>query len=252
MGWIRLDRKIADNWLWEEKPFSRGQAWIDLILMANHKDNKFPFGDEIITVVRGDFITSELKLMVRWGWSKSRVRLFLTQLQNDAMIVKKSDHKKTTITIVNYSVYQDIETTEKPVKDHKRTSDRPVKDTNNKETKKQRNNIKTYSENLSLNQAVLDFIDFRKSMEIKSPLTEHGIDLLIGKLNKFSSDPMIQIAILNQSIMSGWKGVFPLKDDAQQINPQPKQTNKQLQYPQRTYTAQDYVNLEKQLINKGL
>lgn len=250
MGWIRLDRKITENWLWEDKPFSKGQAWIDLILMANHKDNKFPLGDDVISVERGSFVTSELKLMQRWGWSKTKVRAFLSQLQNDQMLVKKTDRKKTTLTIANYGVYQDIETTEEPKKDRKRTDERPKKNTNNKETSKQVNNIKTYSENTELNSAILDFIEFRK--KIKAPMTDKAIDLTISKLNKFSPDVSIQIAILNQSIERGWRGVFPLKEDSQQINPQPKQTNKQLQYPQRTYSAQDYADLEKKLINKGL
>jgi DNA replication protein DnaD len=130
-GWVCINRKLTEHWLWEDKPFSKGQAWLDLILMANHKDAKFPLGGEFIFVPTGSFITSELKLMERWGWSKSKVRLFLSQLQNDTMIVKKSDHKKTTLTIVNYGIYQDIETTEEPKKNRKKTIDRPLKNTNN-------------------------------------------------------------------------------------------------------------------------
>ena len=129
-GWVKLYRSIVDNWVWQDKPFSKGQAWIDLIIMANHKENKFPLGNEVITVERGSLITSELKLMERWGWSKSKVRQFLNQLQNDSMIVKKTDRKKTTINIINYDVYQDFETTEEPKKDQSQTNDRPKKDTN--------------------------------------------------------------------------------------------------------------------------
>ena len=81
-GWISVSRKLTEHWVWDDKPFSKGQAWLDLIMMANHKDNKVPLGGEIIMVSRGSFITSELKLIDRWGWSKSKVRLFLKQLQN--------------------------------------------------------------------------------------------------------------------------------------------------------------------------
>jgi len=247
VGWIRLDRKITENWLWEDKPFSKGQAWIDLILMANHKDNKFPLGDDVVAVERGSFVTSELKLMQRWGWSKTKVRAFLSQLQNDQMLVKKTDRKKTTLTIANYGVYQDIETTEEPKKDQKKTDKRPKKNTNNKETNITNNNIKIYSENAELNSVILDFIEFRK--KIKSALTDRGIELLIKNLNKLSQSPQTQIAIINQSILRGWKGIFPLKDDIQQ--PQQKQ-NKFNQFPQRQYTEQDYADWEKKLINKGL
>ena len=64
-GWVKLHRSIIENWTWSDKPFSKGQAWMDLIIMANHKDNKFPLGNEIVTVERGSLITSELKLMER-------------------------------------------------------------------------------------------------------------------------------------------------------------------------------------------
>ena len=130
-GWISIHRQIQENWVWQDKPFSQGQAWIDLLLMANHSENKFALGNEIITVEAGSFITSELKLMERWGWSKTKVRRFLTLLTSDGMITKKSDCKKTTINIVNYRVFQNFETTEEPIKDHKKTTDRPKKDTNN-------------------------------------------------------------------------------------------------------------------------
>lgn len=133
-GWISLYRSILDNPLWQDKPFSKGQAWIDLLLLANHKDKKIMIGNSIVAVERGSFITSELKLMSRWGWSKTKVRAFLSILHKAQMIEKKSDSKKTIINIVNYSKYQELETTEKPLKDHKKTADdtQPIK--------KQRNN----------------------------------------------------------------------------------------------------------------
>lgn len=132
-GWIHLHRSIRHNWIWEDRPFSYGQAWIDLLLMANHSDNKFQFGTEIVTVERGSFITSELKLMGNWGWSKSKVRRFLKLLESDGMIVKKTDRKKTTITVVNYNIYNDMKTDERPKKDQSKTDERPKKDTNKNE-----------------------------------------------------------------------------------------------------------------------
>lgn len=130
-GWISLDRQIWSNWVWSDKPFSRGQAWIDMLLLANHQDNKFALGNELVECERGEFITSEIKLMERWGWSKTKVRSFLKLLQDDKMIVKKTDHKKTAIKLVNYSVYQDSQTTKEPKKNHEETIKKPKKDTNN-------------------------------------------------------------------------------------------------------------------------
>lgn len=36
-GWIKLHRKITDHWLWEDKPFARGQAMIDLLILAGYQ-----------------------------------------------------------------------------------------------------------------------------------------------------------------------------------------------------------------------
>lgn len=138
-GWIALDRQIFDNWIWQDKPFAYGQAWIDMIMQANYTDRQVLIDKTPIVVEKGSFITSELKLMDRWGWSKSKVRRFLDLLQNEKMIVKKTDHKKTTIKLVNYSVYNESQTTERPQKDHRKTIREPSKDTTNNITNKQLN-----------------------------------------------------------------------------------------------------------------
>jgi len=106
-GWISLHRQVWDNWVWKDKPFSKGQAWIDLLLMANHEDKKVLIGNQLITVKRGSFVTSIRKLCDRWGWSNTKVRSFLSLLEQDGMLIVKSDAKKTTLTIANYSDYQD-------------------------------------------------------------------------------------------------------------------------------------------------
>ena len=109
-GWICLHRQIKEcDLLWDDKPFSRGQAWIDLLLMANHETKKMYFDSNLVEVQRGQRITSIRKLCEAWGWSNSKVTHFLNVLENEQMIVRKSDTKKTLITIVNYGKYNDIE-----------------------------------------------------------------------------------------------------------------------------------------------
>lgn len=152
-GWISIHRCLQTHWLWSEKPFDNRSAWIDLLLSANHKGNKFLLGGELVTVERGQFITSELKLMERWGWSKSKVRRFLDLLQKDEMIVKNSDHKKTSLTIVNYGLYQDRRTTEEPQKNHEETAEEPQRDTNNNEL------IMSNNENKLLSPEILQMSD---------------------------------------------------------------------------------------------
>jgi hypothetical protein len=128
-GWIKMHRQVVTNWVYDDKPFSRFHAWTDLLLSASHEDKKFVFGNELIEIERGSFISSELKLADRWGWSKTKVRNFLELLEKDKMIIKKSDRKKTTINICNYCIYQDSETIKEPLKNHQSTTEKPLKNT---------------------------------------------------------------------------------------------------------------------------
>lgn len=111
VGWIKLYRQIQDNEMWDGKkePFDHRSAWIDLLLLANHKDKDLLFGNQIITVKAGQKITSLVALAERWNWSRNKVRRYLGVLQELQMIDRKSDNKKTLITIVNYGIYQSNE-----------------------------------------------------------------------------------------------------------------------------------------------
>jgi DNA replication protein DnaD len=107
IGWISVYRQITSGWLWKDKPFSMGQAWIDLILLANHKDGKTPLNGQLITIKRGQHMTSEYKLAERWGWDRKKVRSFLGLLEQDEMIIKTIIPKVCTIIeISNYNKYQ--------------------------------------------------------------------------------------------------------------------------------------------------
>ena len=105
-GYIKLFRDIRDHWLWDCKPFSKGQAWIDLIMMVNHEDKKLMFDGELITCKKGMTITSMRKLAQRWGWSPGKVSRFLKILKSEIMIREERNSKRTIISIVNYGLYQ--------------------------------------------------------------------------------------------------------------------------------------------------
>lgn len=109
-GWISVHRKMLEHELWKDKPFSRGQAWIDILLLVNHKDEKTMFDGNIITVKRGSKITSVRKLCDRWGWSNTKVIRFLKCLECDGMLEYFSDNKKTVLTVANYDLYQNENT----------------------------------------------------------------------------------------------------------------------------------------------
>ena len=132
-GWICLHRKIRNHPFYRERRvFSRYEAWIDLLLLANHETHEFPFEVkggrvEMIQVSPGEIITSEVKLMEHWRWSKSKVRWFLNVLEKDRAIDRIADSKKTRIVLLNWGTYQISQNTDKP---SSKPSNIPQKDTN--------------------------------------------------------------------------------------------------------------------------
>lgn len=136
-GWISIHRKIQDNPIWSSnKPFDDRSAWIDLLLMANHKDKDVQIGSQIVTVKKGQRFTSIRKLALKWNWSRDRVSRYLEMLAQAGMIHKDSIHNGTLLTIVKYDFFQHLSDTNKDTdKDTKRTSvrtrDRHQQGTNN-------------------------------------------------------------------------------------------------------------------------
>lgn len=62
-------------------------------------------------------------------------------------------------------------------------------------------------------------------IKIRKPMTERAEELLIKKLDGLNNNEEEQIAILNQSIMNSWLGIFPLKGD---YNGKNRQNNQRL------------------------
>lgn len=109
MGYFKIDRCIADHWLWEEKPFDRARAWIDMILLAEWKDGRQVFcGKEIVTLSRGQLCETLRFLGERWGWSKDKVSRFLTVLESQKMVSISKTGSRQVVTIENYTKYQDV------------------------------------------------------------------------------------------------------------------------------------------------
>ena len=67
--------------------------------------------------------------------------------------------------------------------------------------------IEDYFQNNEVNNTFNEFLTVRTQLKVKN--TELAINRLINELNKY--DDSTKIEMLNNSIMNGWKGVFPLK-----------------------------------------
>ena len=133
-GWIKLHRKIMNNPFYFAEPFTRMQAWVDLLLIANHKDGFFRVRGIRVETKRGQVGYTSESLGKRWTWSKGKVLRFLNELQNDTQIETQKSNITTLITILNYEIYQgdgtQNETQNDTQTEHKRNADGTQTDAN--------------------------------------------------------------------------------------------------------------------------
>ncbi len=105
-NYFKVNRRLLDHPLWKSEPFTKGQAWVDLIGNANYADSYFYKKTIRIDVKRGQSASSIETLKERWGWSRGKASRFLNLLETEGMIVQQRGNQTTLITICNYEVYQ--------------------------------------------------------------------------------------------------------------------------------------------------
>lgn len=148
-SYIKLDRGLKKNALWLERPFSKGQAWVDLLLLAQGINREKEYRGQIQNMKPGIVYTSILYLSNRWGWYRSKVYRFLETLTDLGMVeiqgwtrndtsnrtqnsTKNSTTNGTIISIVNWASYQDGDTNNSTNnRTRNRTQNRTTNDTHN-------------------------------------------------------------------------------------------------------------------------
>lgn len=237
-GYIKLYRDIQEHWSWKDKPFTKGQAWIDIIFRCNHVCKKVPRGSGFVWVLRGQFIFSNYKLAEAWGWSESSVRLFLKLLQEDGMLIIRSQNKYTLYEVVNYCAYQSAEwwdfapghNAQKTRK--KRANNAHAAPNNNDKNDKNENNISKgldlFSPDVALK--ITEWITYKS--ERKDGYKETGLRNLLSQIKKQIDTHGEQkvINLITECMASGWKGIIWDKL-AQPARPPNRRDN----FEQRTY-----------------
>ncbi|MCG1262663.1 DnaD domain protein [Staphylococcus epidermidis] len=206
-GWISLHRSIQKHWLFEEKrKFSRFEAWIDILMMVNHTDNKIMHDGDLITVKRGQRITSLRQLGERWSWSITKVDKYLKILESDGMLDVKKDTKKTVLTVVNYDDYQDEDLKKRRRNDSEKTEKKHRSNTEKTQKKTNNNDNKENNENNDDNDVVVgdDFASiynlYQENIEqVPSPITTEKLTQDIDHYGKELVAYAIKKAALNNS-----------------------------------------------------
>ena len=177
-GYIKLWRKMQDDDLWNAEKFTRGQAWVDLIMLANHKPQTIIIRGIATKIRRGQLAYSELSLSTRWKWSRGKTRRFLQLLesQNEQKIVQQKNNVTSLITIKNYERYQEIEQQAVHQTDTKQDNKRYTNN-NDKNDKNVKNKEKIQKKKVYLPK------NFQFTQPLKNYAMAHNIDPI--KLNSF-------------------------------------------------------------------
>ena len=125
-GWIKLYRSLTDNAFYFSEPFTRTMAWVDLLLMANHKPTIIYIRGNKVEIGVGQTALSAQTLAKRWRWSRGKVFRFLNELETMQQIELQKNNVTTLISIVNYVKYQDNDTADETAKS---TADETADDT---------------------------------------------------------------------------------------------------------------------------
>jgi len=104
-GWIRLDRAIQDNFLWQEPEALK--LWLYLLMAASLTDKATAFNGQMLNIKRGQLVFGLNAASARLNISIRRLRKYLNWFETDDMIDKQVTNKFSIISITNYSQYQD-------------------------------------------------------------------------------------------------------------------------------------------------
>lgn len=212
-GWVKLHRQILESEIWLAEKFSKGQAWVDLLLLANHKTQTIFIRGVEIKIERGQLAYSQLTLSKRWKWNRKTVMSYLYLLENRQMIHTKTDNVTTRITIINYSKYQATEDDTGHQNGHQNGQQKDTKTDTNKNDKNVKN-INTHRQSSPADPQIKEFIDYafetfknrfgealcvdggKDGAIVKKLLKTYGLDRLKGLWDVFmqSTDPFIEQA----------------------------------------------------------
>lgn len=206
-GWIKLYRKVQENRFYpKNKEFTQFEAWIDLLLNANHSDQEVILGNEVYICKRGQQLRSLDTLSKRWNWSKGRVRRVLHLYQKCSMIVLKPERKTTQITICNYDIYQGERNASDTDNETRTERERNASGT---QTRMNKNDLRMFNnvKNVFSEKVFSEFEKFLKNEEAnKRPMTDERLNTLVEHLNSIAPTDEEKIKVIRQAVEGNYPG----------------------------------------------
>jgi len=169
-GWIKTYRSLEHHWIWKDSKYLK--CWLWFLFRANHKNTKVLIGSDFIDLNRGSFITSIQKGAIASELTIQQFRTFLSLLEKDKMVFRKSTSKLTQITICNYDVYQDQQqTNNKPTTNQQQANNKPATTDKNVKELKQLEELKEIFNQKSFSN--IRAITAKRAKHVKARIKEY-------------------------------------------------------------------------------
>ena len=181
-GYIKVWRKTIDSgWLQNHKLCS---FWLWCLLKASHKEYDLIVGCQKVHLMPGDFVFGLNKASEELAMSIRSIRTILAFLKTSQNLTIKTTNKFSVISIVNWDIYQQTETTNDNQNDKPPTSYRQA--TDNKQTHKHKSTKEYTSDFLQFYDAYPKHIGREPAWKAWQKLngSRPNLSTLITKINE--------------------------------------------------------------------
>ncbi len=230
-GYIKLHRRILESAVFDNPVLFKIWAWC--LLRAAYQGHDCVIGRQKVRLEPGQFIYGRIQCSEQLKMSQSTLNTYLHMLEGMGSLTIAPNTKFSVITVCNWAMYQSGEMPDQTdwQMDNKKTTNQTTDqttneltkekqtDTNKKEKKGKKEKNPTVDQLLSfledqepneeLREALGEFVRYRAGC---APLTLLSLSKARERLAELSGgDAATARAIVNQSIVSGWKGLFAVK-----------------------------------------
>lgn len=248
-GWIKYYRKSVEDPLYFSEPFTKWQAWTDLLILANHKENTFTKRGISVVISTGQMGYDLETLAKRWKWSRGKAERYMKSLETDMKIVRQKSNVTTIISICNYIEYQSGDKANSKAnskaKSQKTDTNKNDKNKNDKNEKNNEYNIIDFFQNFDFSFCSSEFEDLLKTWlsykksKNQTYKSEASIKIFYKKLLEYSGSDLDKAKIIiENSMCNNWSGIFALKE-----------TNQNNSYSRKAYL---YEEMKKESKYNGL
>lgn len=230
--WIKIHRQLKQHPLWLEEPFTRGQAWVDMLMMANWAPGFIRVRGVRVDLKRGQLPASFRFLAGRWRWSTGKVERFLSELETMTQIETQKGNVTQVLTIVNYERYQSDEYTDEDTSrdTNEAQTGRRRDEHKNKQEQPTRNNGGEKTENLGryqfpeVSEALSRWRRYYSRKFIGDVFTDMELEGRLMTASREGWSPKELVSSIEKSIESGWRKWVRPSDLSQNVARQPNST----------------------------